>query len=131
MRKFTQKNCENVEPQIGLEVHRPNLNSQLSNFHNLWKNYNAHNTPWGPTINIRQWTPTHTWKYFMRSTLNLWASKCTMHIIFWKNTKNIKEERQKITGQCSIIEVEDEKKPFKKFNSWSNRRSTLSESSRL
>jgi hypothetical protein len=54
-----------------------------------------------------------------------------MHIIFFKNTKNMKEERHRITGQWSVIEVEGEKKPFKKINSWSNRRSTSGESSRL
>jgi hypothetical protein len=32
-----------------------------------------------------------------------------MHIIFLKNTKNMKDERHKIIGQWSIIEVEGEK----------------------
>jgi hypothetical protein len=43
-----------------------------------------------------------------------------MHIIFFKNTENMKEERHTIIGQWSVIEIEGEKKPFKTINSWSN-----------
>jgi hypothetical protein len=43
----------------------------------------------------------------------------------------MKEERHRILEQCNVIEVEGEEKPSKKIDSWSNKKSTSKESSKL